>query len=247
MMRQDLKDQITFTGDKLRVQPRQVENLFEESCNKIVTHLKDIFGKPEVSGTDTILMVGGFSESKMLQHYIKDNFPDKKVIIPEDAGLAVMKGAVIFGHNPRAIMSRVTKLTYGIGMYQTFIPGVHPISKKVILDGKENCEKCFDIHVTVGQEVRVGEVFGEKSYRPSTRTATAIKVSVYTSTETSPIYTDETGCQYLGGLNVDLSETEKYEDRNIIVKMKYGDTELGVEVKIVKTGEILNASLNFLG
>ncbi|XP_053399071.1 heat shock 70 kDa protein 12A-like [Mercenaria mercenaria] len=246
MMKQDLKDQITFTGDKLRVQPRQVERFFEATCNKIVNHLKDIFSKPQVSGTEAILMVGGFSESVMLQHYIKDNFPEMKVIIPEDAGLAVLKGAVIFGHNPRAIISRVSKFTYGIDVYQPFDSTVHPASKKVILDGKEKCDGCFDKHVTEGQEVYVGEVFGEKSYWPSSMSATAVSLNVYTSDKIDPKYVDEAGCLYRGKLRVDLSKIEKYEDKNIIVKMKYGDTELGVEARIVKTGEILKTSLNCL-
>ena len=33
-------------------------------------------------------------------------FKDKKVIIPEAAGIAVLKGAVIFGHDPSAISER---------------------------------------------------------------------------------------------------------------------------------------------
>ena len=35
-----------------------------------------------------------------------DRFRDKKVIIPEGAGMAVLKGAVIFGHDPSAISER---------------------------------------------------------------------------------------------------------------------------------------------
>ncbi|XP_060577016.1 heat shock 70 kDa protein 12A-like [Ruditapes philippinarum] len=247
MMKQDLQDQITFTGDKLRVQPRQVEQMFEKTCDKIVSHLKDIFSKPQVSGTEAILMVGGFSESMMLQRYIRDNFPGMRIIIPEDAGLAVLKGAVIFGHNPKAIVSRAAKYTYGIRMYKTFDRNIHPESKKVILDGVEKCDYCFDIHVTEGQEVQIGEEFGEKSYVPSTRSQTKIALNVYTSDKTNPLFVDESGCTNIGKLDVDMSDIEKYEDRNILVKMKYGDTELGVEAKIVKTSQILKASLNFLG
>jgi hypothetical protein len=247
MMKQDLQDQITFTGDKLRVQPRQVEQMFEKTCDKIVSHLKDIFSKPKVSGTEAILMVGGFSESMMLQRYIRDNFPGMRIIIPEDAGLAVLKGAVIFGHNPKAIVSRAAKYTYGICVYQSFDRNIHPESKKVILDGVEKCDDCFDIHVVEGQEVQIGEVFGEKSYWPSTKSQTKIALNVYTSDQTNPLFVDESGCTHIGKLDVDMSDIEKYEDRNILVKMKYGDTELGVEAKIVKTSQILKASLNFLG
>jgi hypothetical protein len=37
----------------------------------------------------------------MLQEHVKSTFPHKTVIIPEDAGLAVLKGAVQFGFNPK--------------------------------------------------------------------------------------------------------------------------------------------------
>ncbi|XP_045203777.2 heat shock 70 kDa protein 12A-like [Mercenaria mercenaria] len=247
MMKQDLKDQITFTGDKLRVQPKQVERFFEATCNKIVNHLKDIFSKPQVSGTEAILMVGGFSESVMLQHYIKDNFPEMRVIIPEDAGLAVLKGAVIFGHNPRAIVSRVARYTYGIRTNTTFKEGIHPVRKKKIIDSVAKCEDCFDVHVPMGQEVKVGQSFGDHSYWPAYKSATKVSCRVYTSTNVNPIFTDDHGCSYIGQLDVDLSDAHSYEDKNIIVKMIYGETELGVEATIVKTGQVLKAALNFLG
>lgn len=46
-----------------------------------------------------LVLVGGFAESPMLQAAITNAFKDKKkVIVPRDAGLAVLKGAVLFGH-----------------------------------------------------------------------------------------------------------------------------------------------------
>jgi hypothetical protein len=36
------------------------------------------------------------------------------VIIPEDAGLAVLKGAVQFGFNPKVINPRISRFTYGV-------------------------------------------------------------------------------------------------------------------------------------
>jgi molecular chaperone DnaK (HSP70) len=58
-------------------------------------------------------MVGGFSESQMLQEHVKSTFPHKTVIIPEDAGLAVLKGAVQFGFNPKVINPRTLAVCGG--------------------------------------------------------------------------------------------------------------------------------------
>jgi hypothetical protein len=43
----------------------------------------------KVEGTDIILMVGGFSESPMLRNAVERAFPNRTLIIPEEAGLAV--------------------------------------------------------------------------------------------------------------------------------------------------------------
>jgi molecular chaperone DnaK (HSP70) len=53
-------------------------------------------------------MVGGFSESPIMQSAIKEAFSTKKVIIPDEAGLAVLKGAVMYGHKPQTISVRVS-------------------------------------------------------------------------------------------------------------------------------------------
>ena len=247
MGKEELSQVVTFAGDKLRIQPEKVKALFTETCEQIVSHLKTIFRLPEVQDVGTILMVGGFSESPMLQEMIKKSFTNKKVIIPIDAGLAVLKGAVIYGHHPTAITSRVSKFTYGIEVYQTFQPGVHDESRRVFIDGVAKCEGVFDKHVEMGEKVEEGTVFGEKTYVPVSRAATALNLNVYTSEEKNPNYID--GCTKLGNLTVDLTDPEivSYEDKNTLVKMIFGGTELGVEAKVVKTGQVVDAKFDFLG
>jgi hypothetical protein len=46
-------------------------------------------------------MVGGFSQSPVLYDRIKSAFPNMEVICPQDAVFAIVKGAVMFGNNPR--------------------------------------------------------------------------------------------------------------------------------------------------
>ena len=43
-------------------------------------------------------MVGGLSECSMIQEAVYKAFPDNQIIIPMDAALSVLKGAVLFGH-----------------------------------------------------------------------------------------------------------------------------------------------------
>lgn len=246
-MKSNLKDNVSFAGDKLRVQPNQIHTLFSSTCEQITRHLKDIFKQPSVHGTNTILMVGGFSESKMLQSSLKTAFPGMRFIIPNDAGLAVLKGAVIFGHHPTAIASRVSKCTYGMGICKPFKRGKHPETKLLVVDGEANVKDIFDKHVEMGQEVEVGKTFEEKSYVPTGKTQRQVAVEVFTSDKGSPTFVDEDGCSRLGKIDIDMSDIDEYEDRGFVVKMIYGDTELGVEAKVLKTDQVLNAKFDFLG
>ncbi|WAR26713.1 HS12A-like protein [Mya arenaria] len=117
-----------------------------------------------IGDIEAIVLVGGFSNSSLLQQSIKSRFVRHTIIIPNDADLVVLKGAVIFGHKPELITQRVSKYTYGLRMKMPFVDNVHKESYKVIReDGKVCCGNCFDIHITVGQCLFVGEAQVEKS------------------------------------------------------------------------------------
>jgi hypothetical protein len=45
----------------------------------------------------------------MIQEAFRSAFPEKNIIIPEDAGLAIVKGAVLFGHIPAPIAPKLTR------------------------------------------------------------------------------------------------------------------------------------------
>lgn len=78
-------------------------------------------------------MVGGFSESPFLKAEIKKRFESEKlqVLVPRRPQVSVIRGACMFGLNPRSISSRISKKTYGINTLTTFDPSKHPEEKKV--------------------------------------------------------------------------------------------------------------------
>ena len=53
--------------------------LFEKALKSIGDHLQELLRRPECRGANTILMVGGFSESPLLQEFIKDRLVPKTV------------------------------------------------------------------------------------------------------------------------------------------------------------------------
>lgn len=103
-----------------------MQNLFKPVVKGIVKHIRELLEKDKLHDIDYFFCVGGFSESPILQDAIYDNFGNgATVLVPAEASLAVLKGAVHFGHEPDAISSRVSARTYGVETMSTFIPIIH--------------------------------------------------------------------------------------------------------------------------
>eukprot|EP00105_Crassostrea_gigas_P026536 XP_011447532.1 PREDICTED: heat shock 70 kDa protein 12A isoform X1 [Crassostrea gigas] len=231
------RDHIIWKADKVRIDLPTFETFFKPACDGIVIHVKDLLQSPKVKGVNKILMVGGFSESDILQEVVRKAFPDCQIIVPQEAGLAVLRGAVLFGYNPKAIDSRIAKYTYGVKMNVEFDQKIHKASKKEVIDGVEYCTDIFDRHVKKDEELIVDEAQAEKSYVPLTRQQKVISFSIYTSTEDDPFYVE--GCENIGKFVV--SVPVGVEDRSVNVRMIFGRTELTAEARVVKTGEITPA------
>lgn len=99
----------TFTFANRYVQNEQFKSFFIVAKNKIIGILKDIL--VELDTIDFIIMVGGFSGSKLLTDEIKSNpaFSAIKFISPKDPGTVVLQGAVLFGHSPCAVSARICR------------------------------------------------------------------------------------------------------------------------------------------
>ena len=106
--------------DKLRIDKTVVLSLFKESCEYIRKHIENLFRNQKVKDVETVIMVGGFSESQMTQTAVRESCPTAKVVIPQDAGLAVLKGAVLFGFEPHTLRSRICRYNYGISCLLPF-------------------------------------------------------------------------------------------------------------------------------
>ncbi|XP_045205239.1 heat shock 70 kDa protein 12A-like [Mercenaria mercenaria] len=244
--KKEYADKVTWAGDKMRVEAGIFRSWFNESCDNTVKHVKEIFKQKSSAGTNTILLVGGFSESPILQEAIRKNFPDKRLIIPEEAGLAVLRGAVIFGHNPVTIVSRIAKCSYGIRVYRDFQDGVHPSNKKVKIGGKIKCKDVFAVHVKKGQELIVGEAQSKQRYTPLEADQISLVFDIYTSTEEDPQYVTDVGSEHVGQLEVEVPDLSGGKERGVWVQMIFGGTEVTVEAREEKTNKLTKANFDFL-
>lgn len=116
-----LKGHVSIFKDKLKLSQEVLEGFFKDSLDNIVKHVQTIL--KHTRNIDTILLVGGYSESPMLQETFRSEFKGKQIIIPQDCNLAVMKGAVLFGFNPQHISARILRYSYGVGREKNLTPG----------------------------------------------------------------------------------------------------------------------------
>ncbi|KAH3833377.1 heat shock 70 kDa protein 12A-like isoform X2 [Dreissena polymorpha] len=235
---------IAYTAGKIRVPRDIMREWYKESCENTVKHVKDLFKQDSCKGTANILLVGGFSESHMLQRALTEAFPDKRIVVPEEAGLAVLKGAVLYGHDPITITSRVAKCSYGIRVYRDFVQGTHPNEKKEKFGDRVKCKDVFAKHVTKGQELVVGEPQSKQRYTPLEADQLSLVFDVYISLDPDPKFVTDEGCSQIGKLEVEVPDSGK--DRGVWVNMIFGGTEVTVEATEEKTGKKSKATFDFL-
>lgn len=235
---------IKFSKDKLRIDAEILKGFFEETCTQICVISREYLDQIRHYNVDKILMVGGFSESAILQEKVRKTFPGMRVIIPEEAGLAVLKGASLYGHNPSLIVSRACKYTYGICAMRNFEPALDPFEKKIIHGHHVLCKDRFSVHARKGQKFEFGEVTGENNYVPSDPDSSEMSIDVYTSEKETPRFVDDVNVKCIGHLKVPLNPRQGSKAKTVTVQFMFGKTELDVVAKL--DGRETKASFDFL-
>ena len=89
-----------------------MHELFAPTLDAIAAHVTSHMN----SRISHLFLVGGFVESRMLQRAVRKAVGGRaRVIIPPDASLTILKGAVLFGLDPTAVRMRTCHVTYGVG------------------------------------------------------------------------------------------------------------------------------------
>ena len=240
----EFSSNVSMHRDKISFQAQMIKNLFDEPIKKTITHIKSLMENPNASGLKAILMVGGFSDSPMLQSAVRRSFPNLNVIIPKDASSAVLRGAVICGHEPKFISTRVARYTYGIATCSRFIEGRHPERRKKTVEGESCCTGVFDKHIEKGQFINIEETPKEKDYWPLDDDQEKIGFPVYASDLPNPLFVDE-GCSLIGNLEVDL--TGLSNKLQLRVSLALDDTEIKATARIGDTGKTVTAKFSCFG
>ncbi|XP_078341039.1 heat shock 70 kDa protein 12A-like [Crassostrea virginica] len=226
---------ISIIGDKLRLAPKDAEDFFAETVNEITRHLENLLLQNSGKGIATIILVGGFAESPMLTQAVKSTFSEMRVIIPHEAAWSVLRGAVIFGHDPGLIKERRSKYTYGLAVFDIFDPKIHDEKYKYEEDGEIRCGYLFSKLISIDDPVTVGEYRKAETYM-LTDIEDEGSIALFTSESSDPKYVDEKGCSFVGFI---LSAGHNFEVNEIFdVMMRFGETEVEIKAYQPKSNTI---------
>ncbi|XP_060556737.1 heat shock 70 kDa protein 12B-like isoform X2 [Ruditapes philippinarum] len=251
------ENEMKFTSELVR------NKLFKETCAKMYDVMKEDLESKKLKDCRTVVLVGGFAESPIVvQHIreaIKKNFPNMKVVVPTSPFQAVLKGAVLYGHDPMIFRSRIARYTYGVGINHVFDEKRHDKEKKWLNteDNKYYCKDVLAVHVAKGQSVILKEQLEEHRYRPTYKNQKSVNISIYAS-DRAPmnstvdgepkdvIYITDEGCEKIGEIDVEIPDTLLGTERNLLVRMVYGGTELSVIVIDETSGKDFPLSIKLI-
>ena len=234
---------------KMRIDSDLIESFFDKPVKNTVHHIKSLLRKPTLKGCKAIVMVGGFSESAVLQNAIRNEIPSMKIVIPREAGLAVLKGATIFGFDPTAITERVCTYTYGTNVTHKYSAETchHRYDKREKdKNGEMRCYNIFAIHARAGQVVKLGEELSPFSYTPITEDQEGLDVFIYRSKDQEPELVTDPGCEKIGYLSVPLPHMSVDTETAVSTSFLFGGTEILVKCTINVNGKFFEKRIDFL-
>lgn len=223
----ELKSSISVYKGHFRIDTKFIRDLFEQTLTNLESLISNTFEQDRVTDVSTIVLVGGFAECALVQDRVKSAFPNKRVIIPEECGLAVLKGAVMLGHNASFIALRVLPFTIGIQACKPYNQTLdHDREHVFLLKGKEYSRNLFHIIVKRDAEVEVDTEI-VKEFSTSKPYQEFIKVNLYSTKENDITYVDDHECHFLGRSIIKVAKpSEKLQ--NVKVVFTFGNTEMSV-------------------
>uniref|UniRef100_H2ZCP8 Heat shock protein 12B n=1 Tax=Ciona savignyi TaxID=51511 RepID=H2ZCP8_CIOSA len=226
----------------VRISSAMMRDLFTPTLEAIAAHVSSHMN----DRISHLFLVGGFAESRMLQKAIRFSVAEHvRVIIPSDASLTILKGAVLFGLDPTAVRMRTSHMTYGVGILNKYITSIHPATKKLIRGSSIWCKDVFDAYVRGGDAVALGDVV-QRSYAPVRPDQSEIVINFYSSPRRDVRFIDEENVAKCATLRIQLPKTTSVMSRRELrISMMFGDTEIKIDCLDVSTGSRVDARADF--
>ncbi|KAG2204055.1 hypothetical protein INT47_007049 [Mucor saturninus] len=226
------------------------EKVFEPVIKRVIALLEKQYNEVHDKNLSCIFLVGGFGSSNYLFQRVHEVFDSrvKQILCPPRAAMAVVRGAVYFGLNPRVITSRVSRRTYGINAGLPFDERLDPASSRVVRpDGSIRCTSRFLVFVKKGDEIPIDHCIRERMF-VYYGTIKATDLMLYsTDGDNEPRYFDEEGVHQVAAISVPIPSIPNVATGERIaytVRMFFGLTEVRMEADF-GTGVIHKIHCNF--
>jgi hypothetical protein len=237
---------LNFKNGTIDIEHNKMQEIFQQVIKNIVSLVKQVLSKErKLKKLDYIFLVGGFSGNGFLQEECLKAFSKvAPVLIPLSAQIAVLKGAVSFGHQPWKIQSRISRCTYGCQSEQLFDESKHDPTKMIEKDGVKKCIGLFKPFVYKGDEISVGKIIKLKC-KPAKPGDKKIDFCILSANRKDVVYIDEPGVTTLGHITLKSKHGPLSDDLEISVT--FGFTELFIKaVDNKKTSSTSKTSIDFI-
>ena len=225
-----------------------MKSIFENTLVKLLSTIDEVFKDLGKEKCNYLFLVGGFSQSPLLRERVRRRYEGTavdRVVVPDNAGSAVLWGSVAFGIDPSVIRSRSSRLTYGIETRNYFNEMLDDPSKKVY-DKWEKIYRCdgrFDMFVKAGDIVDVGrKVVRRYCISPG---ETRISIRIYSTTKEAARYVDEDGVSKEGEFVISTPDTTDGKKKELEVTMDFSDNLIIVTAEDVNSGNTCQTEARF--
>ena len=158
--------------------------------------------------------------------------------------MAVIKGAVLFGHKPKEIKSRKMRKTYGCKVVSRLDDTVqYDMSKTIVIDGTLYIDKVLSVFVSKDDEIDMGFKSSHR-FQTASHNSQEVQISLYSLDRQPDLieYVDGPDVKKVGEFYVETPGQGK--GRPVFIDLTFGGTEIQVEGRA--DGKATQAKIDFM-
>lgn len=238
----DHKEDVKVRTGKIIFEPKMIEKIFERTLKECFRVMDEIL----INGKKVkdIILVGGFSESEIIQKQFREKYSNYRLIIPTDPGLAVLKGAVIFGHDNTMVKRRICPHTYGVETLRIGFD-TDPDDRRKVFSGTTFCSGAFHKIVSKGEILEVAQTTDVDVFSPKI-SAKQLFFRFYQTDQEDIKYVTDEECEYIGKLTINISDPPFGVEPLVRLSFKFGEIEIAVDGKEALTEKPVETIIDFL-
>ncbi|KAJ3101690.1 hypothetical protein HDU96_009901 [Phlyctochytrium bullatum] len=218
-------------GNVLVLNATDFERLCHGAVESVVLLVSNQIAKAECAKLNKVVLAGHFALCQPLQKRLKQDLePSCRVMVMENPGTAVMKGAVLLSNRPDSVMERIAARGYGVSTACRFREGLDPPSKLTIVDGRRYCLERASWLVAFGKKVPFGKV---------------VRGRIYESNGPGIEYVDNSLCRNLGTIISKEVDPWRLRAEGVEFSMLFGATEFRVKA-LDPEGKSVESEISYL-